>query len=282
MIQHYPELMDDPKHKVDGSFHVARVEIISRPNEGDTYWFGEDIDVALTFSTEAYARPGSVITLRVGDATDGANYRVAGYVSGSGTNRLLYRYRAQFNDFDATGITVDGSGPDSGFGGPLPVAGAEFGSVASPRHFPEVADDASHKVGKSVTASFGTEAMTVSEDGAASVIVQLNPSPERVVAIPIIASPGDGVDAGDDPRSAANLIFAPGETVKRFTVTVIEDGAKSLKLAFGDLPLGVRAGSQAIVSAAGANNDGEATVENAATRTRRKGHLQRNAGHGVQ
>ena len=91
--QNYPSMFDNPKHKVDGSFHVSNVEITSRPEEGDVYWLDEDIVVALTFGMEAYARPGSKIALRVGDGTDGASYRAAGCLSGSGTNRLLYRYR---------------------------------------------------------------------------------------------------------------------------------------------------------------------------------------------
>ena len=163
--QYYPSVFDNPKHKVDGSFHVSNVEIISRPEEDDIYWPDEDIVVALTFSMVAYARPGSVIALRVGDATDGTSYRAAGYLSGSGTKRLLYRYRVHLNDFDASGIAVYGSGHNSGFGGPLPVAGADFGSVESPRHFPNVGDAVGHKVGRSVSLPTGVDSSTMSEDG---------------------------------------------------------------------------------------------------------------------
>ena len=40
-------------------FRAYKAEIISRPAYGDTYRYGENIDIALTFNTEAYARPGS-------------------------------------------------------------------------------------------------------------------------------------------------------------------------------------------------------------------------------
>ena len=162
--QHYPSVFDNPGHKVDGSFHVSNVEIISRPEDDDIYRPDEDIVVALTFSMVAYARPGSVIALQVGDATDGASYRAAGYLSGSGTKRLLYRYRVHLNDFDESGVAVYGSGHNSGFGGPLPVAGADFGSVESPRHFPNVGDAVGHKVGRSVSLPTGVDSSTMSED----------------------------------------------------------------------------------------------------------------------
>ncbi len=123
--------------------------------------------------------------------------------------------------------------------------------------------------------------MTVSEDGtAATVTVQLNPILERTVTIPIAVTPGDGVDAGDGSLSTTSLTFAPGETVKMFTVTAIDAGDESLKLAFGDLPPGVSVGSQAIALMAIAD-DGETTGQTA-TIGARKGRLQRNAGRGVQ
>ena len=85
-----------------------------------------------------------------------------------------------------------------------------------------------------MTASFNVGALTVSEDGtAATVTVQLNPILERTVTIPIAVNPGD---AGDGSLSTTSLTFAPGETVKMFTVTAIDAGDESLKLAFGDLP----------------------------------------------
>ena len=108
VIDYYPGLADDHHHRVDGSFHVHDVAITSSPAHEDGYRVGEDIDVTLTFTTEAYASGDSVIAIRVGD--DGPGYRRAAYVSGSGTTRLTYRYRVQLTDYDADGISIPSSG----------------------------------------------------------------------------------------------------------------------------------------------------------------------------
>ena len=129
VIDYYPGLADDHHHRVDGSFHVHDVAITSIPAHEDGYRVGEDIDVTLTFSTEAYATGDSVIAIRVGD--DGPSYRRAGYVSGSGTNGLTYRYRVQLTDFDADGISI----PSSGFVRELPTTSPALGSIPVSRDY---------------------------------------------------------------------------------------------------------------------------------------------------
>ena len=140
VIDYYPGLADDHHHRVDGSFHVHDVAITSSPAHEDGYRVGEDIDVTLTFSTEAYASGDSVIAIRVGDV--GPGYRRAGYVSGSGTTRLTYRYRVQLTDFDADGISI----PSSGFARELPTTSPELGSIPASRDYTGVGEDAGHKV----------------------------------------------------------------------------------------------------------------------------------------
>ena len=92
------------------------------------YRAGENIEVTMNFSTEAYTS-GSVVAIRVGDTDDGSNYRPARYVSGAGTDALIYRYQVQLTDFDADGISVDVGGPPSGFGERVPTTSPELGSV---------------------------------------------------------------------------------------------------------------------------------------------------------
>ena len=89
---------------MDGSFHVHDVAVTSTPAHEDGYRVGENIDVTLTFTTEAYASADSVIAMQVGDV--GPSYRRAAYVSGSGTTRLTYRYEVQLTDLDADGIGI--------------------------------------------------------------------------------------------------------------------------------------------------------------------------------
>ena len=263
--RYFPGRADDGNHKVDGSLQVTDVEITSRPGHGDGYRFGEEIDVTLTFSAEAFVgQGGSAIAIRVGDGAGEDTYRAARYVSGSGTKRLLYRYRVQFADFDADGISVDVGGAHSGFDGPLPTASPGPGSVPASRHYPGMADDAGHKVDRSVTASFVVEALTISEDGtSATVTVELDPDPDRSVTIPIVVALGDGASVDDYTLSATGLAFARGETSKSLTVTATDDSedddGESLELSFWTLPSGVRAGSRASATVTIADDDGATT-----------------------
>ena len=256
----YTGLDEDAGHKVDGSFRVTGVAITSSPAHGDTYRAGEDIDVTLTFSTEAYTS-GSVVAIRVGDTDDGSNYRPARYVSGSGTDELTYRYRVQLTDLDANGISVDVGGPPSGFGEQVPTTSPELGSVAVSRNYSGVPDAAGHKVDGAVTVAFGAPAFVISEDGTAAIVtVMLHNDPHREVVIPITVTPGGGATPADYSVAPASLVFAPGETRQSVTVTAIDDrevdGGESLRLSFGTLPPGVRAGGQESAFVVIDDNDG--------------------------
>ena len=256
----YSGVDEDAGHTVDGSFRVTGVAIASSPAQGDTYRAGEDIEVTLTFSTEAYTS-GSVVAIRVGEGADDANYRPAEYASGSGTTRLTYRYRVQLTDFDADGISVDVGGPPSGFGEQVPATSPELGSVPVARNYSGVTDAAGHKVDGAVTVAFGAPAFVVSEDGTtADVTVALDNGPHREVVIPITATPGGGATPSDYSVAPASLVFAPGETRHSVTVTAIDDrdvdGGESVRLGFGTLPPGVRAGIQASAFVVIDDNDG--------------------------
>ena len=258
----YTGVDEDAGHKVDGSFRVTGVAITSIPAHGDTYRAGEDIDVTMTFSTEAYTS-GSVVAIRVGHSE--GNYRPAEYASGSGTNQLTYRYRVQLTDFDADGISVDVGGPPSGFGERVPTTSPELGSVAVSRNYSGVPDDAGHKVDGAVTVAFGAPAFVISEDGtAATVTVSLHDDPHREVIIPITATPGGGATPADYSVSPASLVFAAGETRHSVTVTAIDDrdvdGGESVRLGFGILPPGIRAGVQDSAFVVIDDNDGFAPI----------------------
>ena len=133
-----------------------KTEIISTPADERAYRYGENIDIALTFNTDVYApEDDSWIVIRVGDAANGPNTRVAAYLSGSDTNRLVYRYQVEIDDVDANGISVDEGGSDTGFVGsaPMIVASADWSPVE--RYFPGVADDPIHKVDASLQGAVG-------------------------------------------------------------------------------------------------------------------------------
>ena len=133
-----------------------RTEIISTPADGRTYRYGENIDIALTFNTDVYVpEDDSWIVIRIGDAADGPNSRVAEYLSGSDTNRLIYRYQVEIDDADANGISVDEGGSDTGFVGWVPTIVASSGLLPVKRYFPGVVDDPIHKVDGSLQGAVG-------------------------------------------------------------------------------------------------------------------------------
>ena len=277
--RYFPGVPDHGSHKVDGSFNVTGVHITSTPAHPDGYRLDEDIEVTLTFSADAYEPEGdSSIAIRVGEAAGGSNYRAARYVSGSGTPRLVYRYRVQHGDHDADGISVDAGGPHSGFGGTLPVTGPELDSVPVERAYPGIAADADHKVDRAMTAAFDATALTVSESGTvAFVTVVLDVVPGRPVTIPVVVALGDGASADDYSLSASSVTFAPGETETSLTLTAVDDreddDGETLTIAFGDLPSGVRAGAQTSVIVAIADNDGEATGQTVTIRPGRDAYI---------
>lgn len=133
-----------------------KTEIISTPADGRAYHYGENIDIALTFNTNVYApEDDSWIVIRIGDAISGPNTRVAEYLSGSDTSRLVYRYQVEFDDVDANGISVDEGGLDTGFVGSVPTIVVSSGLLPVERYFPGVADDPIHKVDGSLRGAVG-------------------------------------------------------------------------------------------------------------------------------
>ena len=260
----YDGLDEDAGHKVDGSFRVTGVAITSKPEHGDTYRAGEEIEVTMNFSADAYTS-GSVVAIRVGDSAP-ENYRPARYVSGSGTDKLVYRYRVQLTDLDADGISVDVGGPPSGFGEQVPTTGPELGSVPVHRNYPGVPDAAGHKVDGAVTVLFGAPAYVIAEGGpAVPVTVLLTGDPGGEVVIPITATPGGGATPADYTVAPTVLVFTPGETRRTVTVSAVDDsevdGGESVRLGFGTLPAGIRHGHQLTVFVI-EDNDGSAPIVN--------------------
>ena len=174
---------------------------------------------------------------------------------------MIYRYQVQLTDFDADGISVDVGGPPSGFGERVPTSSPELGSVPVARKYAGVPDSAGHKVDGAVTVAFGAPAFVASEDGTtATVTVSLHDDPHREVIIPITATPGGGATPSDYSVAPTSVVFAPGEMRHSVTVTAIDDqdvdGGESVRLGFGTLPPGIRAGSQDAAFVVIDDNDG--------------------------
>ena len=98
-----------------------------------------------------------------------------------------------------------------------------------------------------VTVSFGAATYTAAEGGTATVTVTLSADPERTVEVPITTTNQGGASAADYSGVPATVTFNAGDTSKTFdfaaTADAEDDDGESVKLAFGALPTGVRAGA---------------------------------------
>ena len=89
-----------------------------------------------------------------------------------------------------------------------------------------------------VTATFDAATYTEDEGGSVEVTVTLGGSFEtKTVTLPISAAGSGGATVADYSGIPANLVFAPGDTEKSFTVTLtdddVDDDGESLTLSFG-------------------------------------------------
>ena len=100
-----------------------------------------------------------------------------------------------------------------------------------------------------VTVSFGASTYTAAEGGTATVTVTLSADPERTVAIPLTKANEGGATSADYSGVPATVTFNAGETSQPITFAATQDAedddGESVKLAFGALPTGVRAGATA-------------------------------------
>ena len=110
-----------------------------------------------------------------------------------------------------------------------------------------------------VTVSFGTGSHTVDEGETVEVTVTLSADPERAVSIPLTATAQDGASDGDYSGVPGSVVFQSGDTGKSFTFRAtedqVDDDGESVALGFGDLPLGVTAGSIASSTVSITDND---------------------------
>ena len=86
---------------------VTEVEVVSDPGADDTYVAGDTVEVRVTF--DAVVRvdtTGGTPRLKLGLGGDPAGERWAGYVSGSGTAALVFRYEVAAGDASSAGIAV--------------------------------------------------------------------------------------------------------------------------------------------------------------------------------
>ena len=131
----FDALPADRRHRVRGSHApsivpaVRSVKIASAP-AGGAYATGQNIDVQIVFTEIVHVTGGPALALSIGTAT-----RLASYLTGSGTNRLTFRYVVRAGDYDGDGISI-AAGPGSLTGGAIQnsagiAAARTFGAVAA-------------------------------------------------------------------------------------------------------------------------------------------------------
>ena len=98
-------LAADANRKVDGRTvlvpEVSSISFNNAPLDGDTYGFGEEIEVAVAFNASVTVTGDTKLRLLIG-----AERKQAVYGAGSGSRMLLFRYTVQAGDLDTDGISV--------------------------------------------------------------------------------------------------------------------------------------------------------------------------------
>ena len=122
-----------------------------------------------------------------------------------------------------------------------------------------------------VTVSFGQANYTVAEGDPVSVTVTLSADPERMVVIPLTHTPQGSTTSTDYSGVPANVTFSTGDMSQTITFTAtqddVDDGGKSVLLAFGTLPPAVSLGTttQATVSITDDDGAGVSVSESSLT-----------------
>ena len=138
-------------HKVNGGLMPVGtgMEITSEPADGDTYRYGETIDIALTLSAAVDVEGAKNLNAWVGTSDGTGTWRGSRYKSGSGTNTLVFGYTVQTRDLDTGGIFIESSyvqdGIRHGWGGSgtVNVKGAD---VVVPPRFSRPTNQPGHKI----------------------------------------------------------------------------------------------------------------------------------------
>ena len=96
------QIVNDWDHKVDGSQGLPKVTgvALNSPTAGDTYEWGDTIEVTVTFNKAVDVSGTPQLALGIGAVTQ------ADYLSGTGTTSLVFRYMVGRTDADADGISI--------------------------------------------------------------------------------------------------------------------------------------------------------------------------------
>ena len=160
----FPKVDHDPAQKVDGILPALvatnPISVTSSAGPDKTYVRGEAIDTTVTFTepvtVTTAGNPVSApnLLMSVGSLLD---FRSVLYHSGSGTNKLVFRYTVAAGDRDPDGVEVHTNGLTTQTGGFVAeyakIADAAGNNIATPILHKAVSPRPNHKVDGSLTVS---------------------------------------------------------------------------------------------------------------------------------
>ena len=188
---------------VDGSFWERP------PAEGgvfDTYASGDVIEVTHRFNQDVVVsgEVGTVIYV-------GSKWRGARYVSGSGTDELVFQYTVKDSDLDLDGVSIRSSNLEySGMFGSGYIHSELFGDGVNARLWPVydgVANDANHKVGP---VPYVTDIEVIGTDDEYAILAYSTPEDEPQVieangAVLLLVTYNTPVEVSGDPTFRLHL-----------------------------------------------------------------------------
>ena len=170
----YDGFDDDSDHKVDGRPYTKTISITSTPQStSHTYGRDEVMQVSVNFGTAVDVGEDAIAIIRIGSWQQGH----AAYVSGSGTDTIVFEYTVEELDLDENG--VDAFVP---LGQDIKAAGTDIEYVPNPGGvIPSMGEDPDHKVDATLL-EYDTTAPSIT-----SVVLDESSAP----------GPGSSYEAGD-------------------------------------------------------------------------------------
>ena len=207
------KLLNQADHKVYAYYPLVQtVSITSAPEEGDTYWAGETIEVSLEFQNDIEVEVAGTPSIRLLMGDDDLR-RDAVYSSGSGTDTIVFAYVVQADDLDMDGVALmkrnseglDGDGhikekgTDNRFGGAIPGLGDQENHKVRGRPYVTTASVTSTPAGNGVYRSGEVIKATLSFDRSMEV--------DGEVTIPMTMGDGEVQAAYLSGSETSNLVF---------------------------------------------------------------------------
>ena len=149
---------------------------------------------------------------------------------------LRFAYGLHISHYDRLALSVDGT---LFLLSEVASSSRRYRFQWSDPHLPWAAgDEIDVKLIETATATFDAATYTKAEGDSFDVTVTLGDSFANTLTLPVVVTGSGGADAADYSGIPENLVFAPGETVKTFTVTIVDDirdeEGESLTLSFDD------------------------------------------------